>query len=560
MSKKHTAIIFLHGIGAPQRHASVSNFLDYFDRYGQTQSKEQSGKPRGFKYVTEVSAAETFETTSFVELKRIMEADGNPRVDKKIRVYEGYWVPAAHSRANIFSILIWIFTRLLHAFSVLRGSWRSYPAIKTNILFKDFLGSKRPRTVQFLEELYRDFEKWDARRRYPDGTFRDFYSFLTLDPRATRNPEILGAAKEWKQHVLRTLLWSTLKMFLSSMLLFLAICACVISIFVIFDGLLRSNEIFHSDFIDLSLAAVCVVGLVSIVFSWGNWSKYILDIINWTMQSEENAEFKTRENVVEYVQGLLKHVVSNTDCDRCVIVSHSLGSSIAVEATLRLGGVIKASKLQGISVGLGISDLDKVSYIFTLGSPIEHIFNRFQADRSISHRYNRISEEKRLSISLPPFWNVDKKGQTKIINFWSQFDPISAPIFSLRKSANERKDAVVNVETLPSGFPHPVASHTSYYANKTVIGAIYQSVMTGDLPEFEVHQQRKSSWGFWATSLSLLFLIFLNLVLMGILSSISIVIFMILITPIAVWIHCFLKRKTIAHQSNGQDMFLENHS
>ncbi len=199
---------------------------------------------------------------------------------------------------------------------------------------------------------------------------------------------------------------------------------------------------------------------------------YIFDVISWTLESERNYQFASRERVIRYSQRLIRKVAAHPGCDSITIVSHSLGSCIATEALLREGAREKALGRQKEK-----TFLHKVKSVFTIGSPIDLIFFFFQADQTFSHRYSRIAEERRLSISLPPFWFAGTAGTAAIYNVWSRFDPISSAMHGLRKRMSERRNAITNIEVLPKSAPSPIAAHTSYFADPNVMSPIYSSVM-----------------------------------------------------------------------------------
>jgi hypothetical protein len=198
-----------------------------------------------------------------------------------------------------------------------------------------------------------------------------------------------------------------------------------------------------------------------------------------------------------------------------------LGTCIATEALLKEG-----QKDQLRSANLENADklfegIKKIKFIFTFGSPIDRIFYLFQTDSTFSHRYNRLLEEQRLSISLPPFRDNEKIfSDTKILNFWSRFDPISSQIYSLRKSIAERKDAIVNIEAFPSGFPFPIGTHTSYFSDRNVMKQIYWAIMTGRLPNEPLQpNQSHLDWlgrgGLWLIVLTAFTILSLTTVTMG---------------------------------------------
>lgn len=202
---------------------------------------------------------------------------------------------------------------------------------------------------------------------------------------------------------------------------------------------------------------------------------YSYDVLTWTIDSERDQRFQTRERVVAYTRKLIRYVAGSEACDDFFIVSHSLGSSIAAEALLEEGRIASVGSQKSGCLRV----LEKLHTIFTIGSPIDLIFNFFQIDTTYSHRYNRLREEQRPSLSLPPFRIDGKAGRARLVNIWSRFDPISSPVMSLRKSISERRDAITNLESIPPGISNPINAHTSYYADQKVMSVIYSAVMDG---------------------------------------------------------------------------------
>jgi len=228
--------------------------------------------------------------------------------------------------------------------------------------------------------------------------------------------------------------------------------------------------------------AVLAAVAFGVLAYWLRLKAYAFDVLTWTLESEKDVRIQARNRVVAFGRKLIREIVDDPECDDCIIVGHSLGSCIAVEALLREGEYLKAKSARDKRATLDDPSLLKVREIFTIGSPIDRIFHLFQVDRTFSHRYHRMFEEQRLSLSLPPFWNLSEAGTARITNFWSRFDPISSELHSPRKSLSERANALVNLESIPIGVPFPIRTHVSYFADPAVTGAIYRSMMFGTTP------------------------------------------------------------------------------
>lgn len=471
MPHSHSAVIYFHGVGDPQRHVSLGNFLDHFDLYGQRQNKLHAGHPRSFRYEAELFPGDD-EVTNFVEFKRVIDRDGKTRVTRTIRVYEAYWVPEARSRFTVAATMAWLAGRVASPIRFLKSPWRAFPAIRLLSLFKVAETYPKPGHLEKLERFYRDFENWESRSRYPKGTYAEFQQFVQRSCDASEAARLLPALELWRKSS-RALAWHHLAK-LSSLfgLVILAIAASSLLAGLIADILYEFFPVIGLGSLWRRVLAAVLVTALSLGLLYRSARTYIFDVISWTLESERNYQFASRERVMRYSQALIRKVAAHPRCDSITIVSHSLGSCIATEALLREGAREKALARQGTK-----TRLHKVKSIFTIGSPLDLIFFFFQADQTFSHRYNRIAEEKRFSISLPPFWFTGTAGTATIYNVWSRFDPISSSMQALRKRMSERRNAIVNVEVLPEAALWPIGAHTSYFADANLMSAIYSAVM-----------------------------------------------------------------------------------
>jgi len=490
--KKYTSVIYFHGVGTPQRHISISNFLDHFDIFGQDQEKAGIGKPRNFKYNADL--LDDGSIANYIEFKKIVEIKGEAKTQKIIRVYEAYWVPETGNRFNFLYVALWVFTRMVSPLRVLFSSWRNFPSLRLSTLQKLSENAQYKRPFEELERKYRDFENWENRRLFDRGRFSDFLEFLDASS-GTKTPKgkLKNIALIWKREFSRNLMKLLSVSVIATSALFSILYWYISTALSLYT---RTEPI---EFGDLSII-LWIFSSVILVLATGfrrHWARPIWDVISWTMETESDQRFATREKVVSFSQSLIRSTIEDDKCENCVIVAHSLGTSIATEALLREGRIAKISSASGDSSQKKIENLKKVRHVFTLGSPIDRIFFYFQSDRTFSHRYNRLFEEQRLSISLPPFRNVGIEGATIIVNFWSRFDPISAAIRSLRKSISERGDAIQNIEVAPKGIPFPLQTHTSYFSDRVVMKNIYWSVMSGRLPKPNPSQNIEVLPQFW---------------------------------------------------------------
>ena len=465
---KHSAVIYVHGVGNPERHVSLSQFIDHIDHFGEYQARDDLGKARTFE--TKLERLEN-EIIHYVDFHRVVYTGKRPKAKQRIRVYEAYWAPESQVRFGLMDIIQWIIARLMTPLKILFSSWRSYSSFRVNELHTFSLSTSHPGRIEKLEGFYRDFQHKGSRKNYPKGRFKDFLSFLAEVSHPRDKANLHDTATDWRKFVRRKNA-ATFVTLLAILMIYIWI---VVLTLLCAKLLINDLQEPSSDIPSLCKHAIgTLVGAVVFVQSLVAIRRYLFDVMAWTLSSERDRRFRARRNIVQFTQGLIRHVVSNDECTDCIIVGHSLGTSIAIESLLKEGESAKLDKDQPY-----IEQLSKVRTFYAVGSPIDLIFNMFQSNRIFSHRFNRIREDTRLSVGLPPFHLGARPGNTEFVNFWSPFDPISSVISSIRKRFSERNDAIINVKSLPPGFPFPVQAHTSYFGDPMVIGSIYNDVMGG---------------------------------------------------------------------------------
>ena len=66
---RHTAVIYVHGVGNPERHVSLSQFIDHIDHFSEYQARDDLGKARTFE--TKLERLEN-EITHYVDFHRVV--------------------------------------------------------------------------------------------------------------------------------------------------------------------------------------------------------------------------------------------------------------------------------------------------------------------------------------------------------------------------------------------------------------------------------------------------------------------------------------------------------
>jgi hypothetical protein len=488
----HTAMVFFHGIGNPRKLVTLAGFLDEFDKYGSQQNRHEIGIPRNFKHkVEEDSDGNSRVLVQFRRIKKWKDKDVQVRI---IRAYEGYWGDDVTEGTSFISLLIWLIKILFNSLRICFSPWRRYPVHRVRSLHHIEDELKGSRTRQKLEALYRNFVSTQGVGSYPRGDFSDFQDFLNTGNVRKQYGDFADIAQKWRNRERNALLkLSVLLGF--SLFIFLVI---LFNIFVMIRYAVNSLYTHESvgELGEFTIAAVAMAALIWL--AWQPIKQRISDVIFWTTFDERSKGYAIREKRISQAIELISSVISNPRCNDCVIVGHSLGSVIAVEAMFRLAEKASALDLSPEVKDRRLLEFRKIKYLFLAGSPLENIFSLFQEDKGGSHRYSRIQEQKSPTLRVASFQDDAEGEGLKIINFWSRFDPISARIFSLRTPDNHRRKLIYNCESVPLGAPLPLPSHAGYFGDAGCMQIIYRAVMTGKYSEEQLPDEKLSlSLGFW---------------------------------------------------------------
>jgi len=213
---------------------------------------------------------------------------------------------------------------------------------------------------------------------------------------------------------------------------------------------------------------------------WRAARRLVSDVIAWTTVHESQKNYLVRERRVKIAQSLLNDVLSDDACERCVLVGHSLGSSIILEAFRRQNNLCRAVNIGAKEREEMVASIRKVSHIFTIGSPIEKIASLFQVDSTQSHRYHKLKHANPHRLESPA-WS--EKGGPRLINMWSRYDPVSSAIVSFDAAPHVKWRGVENVQVAPSGIPHPLKAHSGYFRDMKAMGVIYQAIASGKISD-----------------------------------------------------------------------------
>lgn len=223
----------------------------------------------------------------------------------------------------------------------------------------------------------------------------------------------------------------------------------------------------------LEIAAV-IAGVVGLT---GFLRNFMGDVQAWATYQETDTNFALRRDILDRSVQVLAHVLDDPRCTRLVIVAHSLGTAIAMDALLELGRHNRARHPDAPMKGP--VRLEKLDHLITMGCPVDKIHYFFESGVGGYHFYDRIVEDVRGDIGTVPFAK-NRKPHVHWVNFWDAADVISGPV----ETATNPRDPwlrVDNVQVQSLRFPDPGASHSAYFQHRDVMARAFAMIFQGDV-------------------------------------------------------------------------------
>lgn len=495
--KKHTAVIYFHGMGSQKRYEEVSRLVDALDRFDY---ESHNRGFRGIKATSETPTTDLGREVGFIDSVYIDHSSKNPQ-RPHFRFYEAYWANLTAGGVPTKDVLLWILQQFFIPIKYLIAPWRAMQRLKRGVLMEnwDKLRTQRPdindNDLKHLLEKYDDFERWEARRKYPKGSLGQFVDLLSNGTEeASRVERLIWITRKWRSRFII----SNLLSFLTIFTFLLAAALVVLGLFAIISFILQAvtpvtptlvTNLLGEDALDPTISANILLAVGAVFTALGVpyfLREYMGDVIFWTTYEETAEKHQKRRAILNHCANILEHVL-RTDCDRVIVVAHSLGSTIAFDTILELERRKSALESAG-TPNANLLPLEKIQHLITMGSPIDKIHYFFESQSSKYHRYNRVVEEIRGDISKSPFLQA-KKPHIHWINFWDKADIISGSL-QTPEGRIEPSVRVDNYEVASFHFPFPGEAHLAYFENREVIETIYHSIFHNDYNLYTVSAQK----------------------------------------------------------------------
>lgn len=490
----YTAVLYFHGMGSQRRYEECSRLIDAIDTYlsnAYRQRGQRLGYLAGIKPRIEPSYGDDKGTETYIRTRHAKPDSHKLWEAPETRFYEVYWAPIMAGMGSPGSVATWILKQAKRPLQTLRCPWRERHRLRRSALaalFERETGwpeGTRPDDFDKLLRLYTAFERLDAVRDYPEGHFAQFLDFIAKKyaKRPDTTKRLSALAQAWHRTYQRTEARNLF--FLSTILLAIVLSGgllvwSVLSLLQLVSGLtiLGESGLPFADYVreQFSPTVSTASGLVASLLLFLGLGKFLTesmgDVEAWATYEETDVKHERRRRVIEEGCRLVTHVLSSPRCNRVVVVSHSLGTSVAHDTLLALARDNRA--INAANPISGPVPLEKIRHFVTIASPIDKINYFFESTRSAFHRYLRVIDTLRGDISEAPF---AKNGKPYVhwVNFWDEADIISGPLHSPvgRKSFRNRVD---NVHVANLHAPDPGASHSAYFRNRSVISKLFEMI------------------------------------------------------------------------------------
>jgi hypothetical protein len=183
--------------------------------------------------------------------------------------------------------------------------------------------------------------------------------------------------------------------------------------------------------------------------------QYIGDVAAYVSPHRLDRFRKIREEIRDEAVSVLRHIYTQKEYERIIVVGHSLGSVIAYDA---LNIVLAEAELRGEHFDL----IDRTKLFLTFGSPLDKVAFVFaQRGDAHSEARGRLAE-----VRQPLIKSYDPFRKIPWVNVYAKRDIIGAPLNFFDEESPPANLGVVN--TLDPDALIPLVAHGEYWDNETV--------------------------------------------------------------------------------------------
>lgn len=477
---EYAAVVYFHGMGQQRHYEEMCRLVQRLDQYcyGRYAAGDTAFRDRRLVDIsgrTEPSRETDGDDVVYVRTRLTQPA---PASSVNVRFYEAYWAPETAEAPGALSVAQWIVRQGATPLKTLLAPWRSYERLRR----ADLIALARKRRdadpaggeglierVTALVRLYGEFQRPDARRRYPRGSFAEFCAFVAGE---VRDPDLLHA---WRSYNL----WRELTLVLSILSLLVGAAAGIgllaLVCYRVIVWIAPAAELGGMQLVEPSLSTVAslMAAVLAALGATGFLSQYVGDVQQFVTYEEAEPFYRRRKAIIASAVAQLRHVLDDPACTRVALVAHSLGTAVAVDALLDLRRFnLARHPANPMKAPL---PLQKITHLVTMGSPVDKVNYFFGAVDSDSRVFECLIDGLRGDIGTPPFSLVGRQPQIHWINYWDRADLISGPIETVAPGIL-RDQEVDNVRVASYAVPVPLAAHAGYFDHDGVISDLFSIV------------------------------------------------------------------------------------
>lgn len=480
---KYTAVIFVHGMGPQTRHNNLGQLLQALEADSEG---DDEAVLRSFTARTEPSRVNDPDDVPFMQFDRfeprinVWGRIERWRLQGRYRAYEAYWSPVTARGAPAPRVALWALGRLAKPDEIAKRSWREATRLRIARLHRLRDQAPQPEDpVQARGQKYVQASLMSAIQRFRGAEGRRFErdqggGTMNADAFAKFASDKLD--KAWHTRIAETVrTWNATRLPVEGLATALSrhlyrVGAAGLLLLSALIGRLALSP-------SADIGALVVLGVLGLAIIAGAvvgglfLSATFSDVFIWNNNQDRDLDYRRRQEILAKTRSLFEHVVRDDKCKRVVIVAHSLGTAITLDTLSFLGRRNEARA----EAGGPFVRLNKVSHLFTLGSPIDKIFYFFNTREGRTYREGRLSDDLRGDLSQEPFFR-DGRQRLTWLNIWDKIDIVSDPLFTplgtLTDGSRIVSATIENHEVENTSDLNPATSHTAYLTNPYVVDAV----------------------------------------------------------------------------------------
>jgi hypothetical protein len=454
-------LIYFHGVGEQKRYEEVSRLIDELELY--------EPKIRQVKDSSEHCLE--FEPT----YPGLGAAIGRPLVGylpvsydgkTEYRFYEAYYADLLAGGIRPTEVFLWLLKLSFRPVRILRTYWRELPRLRRATLLGDWDRNRKKTSSKDdkqnldnkVTQLLDAYDKFELSNQPSQASNQgNFWHFVD----ALNHTSVQWNAWKW----LLRFIWI-------QVILIPLILSALLTLGLAALGIFALIWQIPAHIVPISLTIVLGIAIFFVVGGLSAFLRnYVGDLYFWTTYEETSEKYQKREEILKRSCAYLSHVLADKNCDRVVLVGHSMGTTVAHDTILRMARnpFIEDDKKKQVPLRLG-----KIQHFVTLASVIDKVYYLFETVTTKSFNYSRILELLRKDIGNPPFSKDDQNQTPQIhwINFWDRADVASSPLYTPTNHVFNPYHVVDDYEVAGVCFPDPVSGHSDYFKNPVVLDTI----------------------------------------------------------------------------------------